>query len=435
MSNEDVIMTDPASCMAQGRRSYLLSDFNSAVTFFGQACMLLSEKHGEVANELADPYLNYGRALLNLNREEQGVLGPNVPGTEDAEEEEVEEDGNEEKEETKTDDKAETNDDKVEASEDKVETSEDKVETSDEKMETIDEKVETSEEKVETSDDKPTNGEKSKEEPEETDAKPETSTDATDAKENGEASHSEQNGEGNDSEDEDDDENKSNLQLAWEVLELSKVIYSKLPDSESKLAEIHRLLGEVAMESNNLDDAVNDLEKSLELYRGLTPKDSRCIADVLYQLGLASSLQNDFEKAIERFTESTDLIKGSIHDLQQDPPIIFDSSINVEQELKELKELLPEIEAKIADMREMDQNTAKAVLENVKKYMSGETTNGAGPSGAGSSGSSSASTSTAKEVKDISHLVRKSKRKNEDETSELASPCKKPVITPSEKSV
>lgn len=78
------------------------------------------------------------------------------------------------------------------------------------------------------------------------------------------------------------------LQFAWEVLELSKMIIQKREDSEEKnqfLAETHRLLGEVALESGNQVGAIGDLTTCLELTRNLKKVASRKIAEVHYQLG------------------------------------------------------------------------------------------------------------------------------------------------------
>lgn len=99
-------------------------------------------------------------------------------------------------------------------------------------------------------------------------------------------------------------------------------------------------------------------------------------------------------------------------------PTTEDPFYTVAGEIKELKELLPEIHDKIADMRDFKQQACKLVIEGIKSHVaSGSCSNGAGPSGEGSSSSGSGSgagSSSSKPVSDISHLVRK-KRKPEDE--------------------
>lgn len=38
-------------------------------------------KHDQMADEMAEPYFLYGKALLEVARQEAGVLGTAVPGT------------------------------------------------------------------------------------------------------------------------------------------------------------------------------------------------------------------------------------------------------------------------------------------------------------------------------------------------------------------
>lgn len=96
---ESAAFTDPATAISHGKRHLLVRDYTMAVTALAQACQLLAEKHGDTADELGEPYLLYGRALLGLAREEAGVLGGGVPGTEETEEddEEDEEEAEDEK--------------------------------------------------------------------------------------------------------------------------------------------------------------------------------------------------------------------------------------------------------------------------------------------------------------------------------------------------
>lgn len=96
---ESAAFTDPATAISHGKRHLLVRDYTMAVTALAQACQLLAEKHGDTADELGEPYLLYGRALLGLAREEAGVLGGGVPGTEETEDddEEDEDDAEDEK--------------------------------------------------------------------------------------------------------------------------------------------------------------------------------------------------------------------------------------------------------------------------------------------------------------------------------------------------
>lgn len=43
------------------------------------------------------------------------------------------------------------------------------------------------------------------------------------------------------------------LEIAWEVLEYARIIYSKMPSRTLDLAEVHLQLGDLSMESDNME--------------------------------------------------------------------------------------------------------------------------------------------------------------------------------------
>ena len=86
--------------------------------------------------------------------------------------------------------------------------------------------------------------------------------------------------------DQEEIEDPSNLQLAWEMLELAKQIYGKHADSlaaesevrmelEAKLSETYQTLGEVSIENENYPQATEDLTMCLRRRQDLLPEDSR----------------------------------------------------------------------------------------------------------------------------------------------------------------
>merc|ERR1711922_4004 len=80
-----------------------------------------------------------------------------------------------------------------------------------------------------------------------------------------------------------EEEDPSNLQLAWEMLELAKVVYSKTVETEKdnkeaghRLCETYMVLGEVSLENENYPQAVEDLQLCLDRRVSSLPSDSRC---------------------------------------------------------------------------------------------------------------------------------------------------------------
>jgi len=55
-------------------------EYSQAVDLLGEACHILAAKFGDNSPQLADPYFYYGKALLELARTENTVLGNALDG-------------------------------------------------------------------------------------------------------------------------------------------------------------------------------------------------------------------------------------------------------------------------------------------------------------------------------------------------------------------
>lgn len=354
------IKDEAQKILAQGKRHLFVKDYPSAVATLGEACRKLSEQHGELADICSDAYFSYGRALLELSREESNVIGNAVdPEKESDDSEEAEDDGEDEKK-----DEEDSKD-----------------------------------------------GEKDKEENKEGGDKNEESIEkASDGEENKEVD-GEDNKEGEDDTEEKDEEDVNNLQLAWEVFELAKIIFER-QKNEAKLAETYLHLGEVALESENYESAVEDMKKCLDIQKRILEPDHRDIAETLFQLGMAYSLSNQYDEAIDSFKLSLNVLEDRIKNLENkekpDPASSDNPFYTVENEIAEIKNLLPEIKEKISDMEDFKKEAIQTVVEATLKSTS--------KSKDGGSCSSSVQNGTAdnKPATDISHLIRK-KRKPEEE--------------------
>ena len=451
------VYVDSATAISHGKRFLLVQDYTAAVSAFAEGLEMLSKEFGETGDELGEPYLLYGRSLLGLAREGAAVLGGGVPGADEADEDEdvEEDDGDEEKGSEEEDDKEASNaGTSGEASAPKEDGQTKKDEKADKKSE--DEKTDKKPE-ADKSDKKP-EVEKASNKTDDKKIEEEKSDAASSSKEgesvagpskaqmNGSATHAENSSNGtagksdeaddgedvNKEDDEDDAGRGIDLQLAWEVLELAKIVFAKRGELGMKnLAEAHRLLGEVALESDNVPDGIQDLKKALELLQKIEPYDPRAIAEIHYQLGLAHSLMNDFDASISEFSDAATLLETRIKQLEEtkEPTKSEDPFYSVEGEIKELKELLPAIQEKITDMKDFKAETKQNVRAGMEKVI-GPYTNGAGSSkdGATSSNAEATSPNASKPASDISHLVRKKRKVDEADEAAESSPCKKPPV-------
>jgi len=159
----------------------------------------------------------------------------------------------------------------------------------------------------------------------------------------------------------DEEEEPSNLQLAWEMLELAKVVYTKQVDSsegnkaetEEKLCSTMLALGEVSLENENYKQAVEDIQLCLKKQESL-PKDSRIVAETHYQLGVALGFNSQFEEAVESLNSAIKIIKERIKIIKEGIKSPKKSPTKDEKkEVTELEALIPEIEEKIIDTRDM----------------------------------------------------------------------------------
>merc|ERR1712116_27084 len=141
----------------------------------------------------------------------------------------------------------------------------------------------------------------------------------------------------------------SNLEQAWQMFDLSKVIYAKSGEI-AKECEALILLAEVSMENSNFNQAVEDLTECLTKRIKSLPSDSRMIAETHYQLGVAqahcaqqcadqSQQCSLFDNAEKSLTSAVDVLNNTMASLKK-----MESSDVTTKELAELTSLCVEIE-------------------------------------------------------------------------------------------
>merc|ERR550519_2691037 len=194
-----------------------------------------------------------------------------------------------------------------------------------------------------------------------------------------------------------EEEEPSNLQLAWEMLELAKLVYTKQLEAgtenkahlEERLVSTMLALGEVSIENENYKQAVEDIMECLKK-QGHFPKDARIVAETHYQLGVAQGFNAQYDEAVESLRNAINLLKSRIGNLQKAEDDV------AKKEVADLKALIPEIEEKIKDTEDLKK-------ESEKDSAAGD-----------SAGFGAAKTS---EVKPISNIAVKRKAEDEETSS------------------
>ncbi|XP_068879389.1 nuclear autoantigenic sperm protein [Aphelocoma coerulescens] len=219
-----------------------------------------------------------------------------------------------------------------------------------------------------------------------------------------------------------------NLELAWDMLELAKVIYKRQETKEAQLhaAQAHLKLGEVSIESENYTQAIEEFQACLALQQKYLEAHDRLLAESHYQLALAYHYNSDFDEAVLQFGKSMEVIDKRLAILTERIKKADTGSPEDEKEIEELKGLLPEIKEKIEDSKE-SQKSARVAELGLKATLVGTTSGFAQSEGSGSVSTipvRKAADGASQCVTDISHLVRK-KRKPEEETHQGDNEAKK----------
>jgi len=149
----------------------------------------------------------------------------------------------------------------------------------------------------------------------------------------------------------------STLQLAREVLELSKLICNeqleggKATDAkdtrvamENRLFDTYYLLSEISLETGNYGQAVEDLQVCLERQKAVLQPDCRDIAVTHYQLGVALEFDKKYDEAIVSLDAAVTVLVTKMFNLKKE------TDIRAKMEVKDIEELIPEIKAKIVDI-------------------------------------------------------------------------------------
>jgi len=326
--------------LMNGKRDLLCKDIPAAVSSLTEACEELSAICGEKSAECGEAYYYYGKALLEMARLENVVLGNALSGVPEGED--VDESAQVEDPEKVTDEERadieEKVDEALEENFDSCEQAETPLLTIEPVREDVPMEAGVDEKTAEIEFD-------SQEEDEDESEKCDHADDKTSA-----ADHEVKAA-----------EEPSTLQLAWEVLELSKLICEEqlegwkkttagkdtIAAMEKRFCDTYHLLSEVSVESGNYGQAVDDLRVCLERQKAVLPVNCRNIAVTQYQLGVALWFDKKYDEAITSLEAAVTVLNNTMGNLKEK------AGRMAKMEVTEIETLVPEIKAKIADIVDM----------------------------------------------------------------------------------
>ncbi|KXS13988.1 hypothetical protein M427DRAFT_57987 [Gonapodya prolifera JEL478] len=185
-------------------------------------------------------------------------------------------------------------------------------------------------------------------------------------------------GEAEDDDDDDDDdddistgEEGDDFTLAWEVLEIARTVYEKdaSPDGKARLAQVFMLQGEVGLEDDNPPQSVQSFHSALSLKKSYLPPTHRELVEVHHLLGLALETDGKVEAAVEQFRMAKKVLEGRREEILAEraakevqggeggtkgkgkgKAAAEEGNEGGHDEVKDIEELIPELEDKIADL-------------------------------------------------------------------------------------
>lgn len=119
---------------------------------------------------------------------------------------------------------------------------------------------------------------------------------------------------------------ETDMQLAWNMLEVAKLIFSRDRDANAlDLADVHMLLGDLSAENDAFDDALEEYRTALQLLNNDLPKDElppvRRLAELHYKASLALQFSHKAEPARQHTETAIGLIKDRLAVLEaRNPP-------------------------------------------------------------------------------------------------------------------
>ncbi|BAF20707.1 uncharacterized protein [Oryza sativa Japonica Group] len=209
------------------------------------------------------------------------------------------------------------------------------------------------------------------------------STDKADAEEGQNSTGKGQEEENGDSDKDDDemvgDEDDSDLDQAWKMLDIARAIVEKSPDDTLEKAKIFSALAEVSMEREDIDNSLGDYFKALAILEKLFEPDHRRIIDLNFRICLVYELVSKISDAIPYCAKAISLCKSRIQSLKNDKDALLagkDDNASAadggseksapEGEIEQLSGILSELEKKLEDL-EQAMSTPSSVMDEIMK--------------------------------------------------------------------
>ncbi|KAG2447739.1 hypothetical protein HYH02_007199 [Chlamydomonas schloesseri] len=127
-------------------------------------------------------------------------------------------------------------------------------------------------------------------------------------------------GEGGDGDGEDAEGSPTDdMKLAWEMIELARIIYDRNSPEQhhSKLAEVHKSLGDIKSEEERFEEAADCYRQSIVHLQAMQPPSLRRIAEVQYKLSLSLTFMEQPEAALAQTEEAIRSLEAAVGEIEE----------------------------------------------------------------------------------------------------------------------
>ncbi|KAG5223203.1 NASP-related protein [Salix suchowensis] len=111
------------------------------------------------------------------------------------------------------------------------------------------------------------------------------------------------------------DEEESDLDLAWKMLDVARAIAEKNPGDTMEKVDILSTLAEVALEREDIETSLNDYQKSLSILERLVEPDSRHLAELNFRICLCLEIGSKPQEAIPYCQKAISVCKALLQRL------------------------------------------------------------------------------------------------------------------------
>ncbi|KAA8547283.1 hypothetical protein F0562_003853 [Nyssa sinensis] len=266
------------------------------------------------------------------------------------------------------------------------------------------------------------------------------------------------------------DEDETDLDLAWKMLDVARAIVEKHSGDTMEKVDILSALAEVALEREDVETSLSDYLKALSILERLVEPDSRHIANLNFRICLCLEIGSKALEAIPYCQKAISVCHSRVHRLineakrssgsigssaapECDQTVQYassgsqtdDSVADKEAEIATLTDLTGELEKKLEDLKQLVSNptsilseilglvSVKVRTENGSSALMSSSQMGAAKSGGGfdSTTFSTAHTNWAAGVTDLGVVGRGVKRVLMNSGTTESGSIKKPALDPS----